>query len=79
MNMGMSLSLSQSPRLEQKLALKCSCCHQLIEVSRNKEKIDAIVFGAVKYSICIICMQKVHKPYTTSYKQRWDKWKEKLT
>lgn len=74
----MMLGLQLQPSLRLVQWLECDTCGQVIDSDKSKEDLtEAALFGAKKYSICIVCQQKVEKP-TKKYKQKWDKWAKKL-
>ena len=73
----MGLNLCQSPQLLLTQTLECSCCKQDF-YSKESSISTAIIFGAVRYSCCLLCGQEVNKPWSLAYKKRWDKWENKF-
>jgi hypothetical protein len=67
-----SLSQSLMACPQQVQALECTCCGQLYSDKDTKDAlITAKIFGAKKYAICPVCLQKVDPPWNSEYRQRW--------
>lgn len=67
MNLGLTLSCSQIQTLE------CSCCGQNYDHKYSVDSANsALIFGAVRYAICPVCLQEVEKPWSKSYMKKWE-------
>ena len=54
---------------------RCSVCLQLVDLGRaDGDMVTAALFGALRYSICSCCHQEKKRPWSATYKKRWEAW-----